>query len=159
MCTGFLALFCEYQWPLTGGYLKYIKDNSPFIVPVISSMLCFWKGQQSSTNTLFQIWNLCSVQCDRSQMNQFQPSTVVLPVSFICLSNTLFVAMQSLLLVALLTTTYRADWVFHSVFACMFLFFFPPLTLFLSLWLFLFPASGFSQTGSHISKCVVHRWT
>lgn len=91
-----------------------------------------------------------------SQMNQFQPSTVMLPLSFICyLSNILFVAMQSLCSLPFSPQPREQESRLNSPFSvCLFISFFSPSSPFLSLWSFLFPLLD-SLKLVHISQSVL----
>lgn len=89
MDTEFLVLLCKYQEPLRD-YLKY-----KLVFEILKWQLRFHhtnnsqrtavleRNTKSSATMSFQISSvLCSLRQERSQWNQFQPSTVKLSASF-----------------------------------------------------------------------------
>lgn len=90
-------------------------------------------------------------------MNQFQPSTVMLSVSFLCcLSNTLFVAMQCLWLVPY--SPQPGEPIEFCLIFLIFFFFLLGSCVSQSLIIF-FLTYEFSQTGLCLSECVAPNWT
>lgn len=119
-------------------------------------MSCFCKEQQSSANMLFQIWNLFSVHYNMISNEPVPALYCYAAIRFFCyLSNTLFVAMQSLCLLPFSPQPREQESRLNSPFSvCLFISFFSPSSPFLSLWSFLFPLLD-SLKLVHISQSVL----